>query len=140
MELNRQGQIIMSPTRYKHGYFQTEIAWLLKNRMPQGYVTTECGIETSDGTKVADATWSSAERFQVNRDMFSCSIAPEICVEVSSPANAWDEMMRKRDLYFQQGALEYWLCDELGNVRFFDHTGEIDCSRLCPAFPNRIGE
>jgi hypothetical protein len=31
IELNRQGKIIMSPTRNKHGFFQAEIGHLLRN-------------------------------------------------------------------------------------------------------------
>ncbi len=138
IELNRRGQIIMSPTRYKHGYYQAEIALSLKKLLPHGFVATECAVDTDEGTKVADTTWSSAERFQVNKDAFSCPIAPEICVEVLSPSNDWDEMMAKRDLYFQKGAHEYWLCDEFGKMTFFSPSGESARSTMCPDFPPRI--
>jgi Uma2 family endonuclease len=97
-------------------------------------------VDTSDGTKVADATWASVERFQVIKDEFCCSIAPEICIEVMSPANDWDEMMGKRALYFNSGAAEYWICDDLGNIRFFDQTGELSRSKMCPGFPAKIQE
>ncbi len=138
IELNRRGQIIMSPTRYKHGYYQTEIALLLKKFLPHGFVATECAVDTPEGTKVADTTWASAERFQINKDAFSCSIAPEICVEILSPSNDLDEMMAKRDLYFNKRAREYWLCDEFGRMTFFALAGEIPRSAMCPEFPSRI--
>ena len=140
IELNRRGQIIMSPTRFKHGYYQTQIALLLQKFLPQGYVVTECAVETDEGTKVADAAWSSSGRFQVNKNEFSCSIAPEICVEILSPNNDWDEMMGKRDLYFQKGAQEFWLCSEAGGLRFFDPTGELSRSKMCPEFPDQIAD
>src|SRR5437870_608212 len=95
IELNRHGQIVMSPTRYKHGYYQTEIALALRQFLPDGYVVTECAVETPEGTKVADVTWSSGERFQINKEKFSCSVAPEICVEVWSPTNDWELIMEK---------------------------------------------
>src|SRR5262245_16388420 len=53
IELNRQGQIIMSPTRNKRGFFQAEIAILLKKLLPHGFVLTECAIDTPEGIFVA---------------------------------------------------------------------------------------
>ncbi len=138
VELNRRGQIIMSPTRFKHGFYQAQIALALKKLLPQGYVTTECAVDTPEGTKVADTTWSSPERFKVNEHAFSCSVAPEICVEVLSPANDLTEMTAKRDLYFLKGAQEYWLCDQVGAMRFFNRSGELARSVMCPEFPLRI--
>ena len=139
IELNRRGQIIMSPTRFKHGFYQTRIALLLQKLLPHGFVVTECAIDTSEGTKVADTTWSSPERFKINEEAFSCAVAPEICVEVLSPTNDHGEMMAKRALYLQQGAQEYWLCDELGAMTFFDRAGELPRSVMCPEFPARVG-
>jgi Uma2 family endonuclease len=59
-------------------------------------------------------------------------------VELLSDANTPEEMDRKRALYFQAGAVESWLCDENGRVRFFNQGGELASSNLCPAFPHRI--
>lgn len=138
IELNRLGQIIMSPTRYKHGFFQSEIASLLKRLLPQGFVVVECAVETSDGTKVADVAWCSPERHQINKEEFSCTIAPEICIEVLSPANSDEEMERKRALYVERGTLEYWVCNEFGRLSFFGRQAALERSELCPAFPVRI--
>lgn len=138
IELNRLGQIIMSPTRYKRGFFQSEIALLLKRLLSHGFVVVECAVETSDGVIVADVAWSSPERHQINKETFSCTVAPEICVEVLSPANDSLEMDRKRALYFERGAFEYWTCDEIGHIAFFNRTGALAKSELCPAFPTRI--
>ena len=123
-----------------HGYFQGEIAYLLKKLLPQGYVAVECAVDTAEGTKVADVTWSSPERFRINKEEFSCSVAPEICVEVWSPANDWDMMMEKRALYHAKGALEFWNCDEHGTLRFFNKTEELSHSQMCPEFSIRIEE
>ena len=46
--------------------------------------------------------------------------------------------MHKGQLYLQAGAEEFWLCNELGDVRFFDATGPLERSRLCPDFPAKI--
>jgi Uma2 family endonuclease len=84
IELNRQGKIIRSPTRNKHGFYQGEIAYLLRTLLRKGHVLVECAIDTPEGTYVADVAWATKERFKIIEDEFSCSVAPEICVEVWS--------------------------------------------------------
>ncbi len=135
IEINRQGQIVMSPTRNRHGYYQAKIAYLLKKLLPHGEALTECAIDTSEGTIVADDTWASQERFKIIADEFSCSIAPEICVEVWSPANTPEEIEQKRRLYLGKGALEFWYCDERGRMTFFNLPGQLPKSTICPDFP-----
>lgn len=46
IELNRRGQIIMSPTRNKRGLYQGQIAYLLRTLLPHGRVLTECAVDT----------------------------------------------------------------------------------------------
>lgn len=138
IELNRQGQIIMSPTRTLHGYYANIIARLLEKHTTSGKVLVECAVETTDGTKEADVVWVSDERFALIRDEFSCSVAPEICVAILSPSNSKAEMVAKKDLYLKAGAKEYWLCGEDGQLRFFNRTKELDVSKLCPDFPKEI--
>ena len=138
IELNRAGKIIMSPTRNLHGYFASEMTKLLGKLLPDGETIVECAIETEDSTKVADVAWASKKIFAIIKTEFSCSIAPEICVEVLSPSNARAEMEFKRKLYLRAGAQEYWVCDEIGNVQFFNAGGQIKTSILCPAFPDKL--
>jgi Uma2 family endonuclease len=138
IELNRQGQIIMSPTRNLHGYYKNKLACLLEKHILHGEIIVDCGVDTEDGTKGADVVWVSRERFAIIRDQFSCSVAPEICIEVLTPSNTLSEMMSKKDLFLKAGATEYWLCDEAGRVRFFSSTGPLSDSRLCPAFPAKV--
>lgn len=66
------------------------------------------------------------------------TLAPEICVKVMSPGNVFSRLLEKRDLYFAAGALEFWLCDQDGAMRFFDVPGELERSRLAPDFPCTI--
>lgn len=139
IELNRQGKIVMSPTRNKHGFYQGEIAFLLHTLLPQGRVLVECAVDTSEGTLVADDAWVSPERFKVIEDEFSCSVAPEICVEVWSPSNTPEEIETKREAYLGKGAVEFWYCDEHGRMTFFDSQGLMAQSQLCPQFPAKVG-
>ena len=135
IELNRHGQIVMSPTRNKQGFYQGQLAILLKKLLPHGFVLTECAVDTSEGTFVADAVWASVQRFAVIKDEYSCSIAPEICAEILSWSNSKGEIENKQAEYFQKGALEFWICDLQGQMSFFNPQGKLGHSILCPEFP-----
>jgi Uma2 family endonuclease len=67
-----------------------------------------------------------------------CSIAPELCIKVISNNNSQQEMDEKKALYVAQGAEKFWLCDENGNIRFFDTNGQLTHSMLAPNFPHKI--
>jgi len=139
IELNEWGQIVMTPARLIHGRHQAMIAALLSQLMQQaGEVITECAVQTSQGTKVADVAWFSLARWHQVQDELDASIAPEICVEIISPGNSTDEMKHKRKLYFEAGATEVWICDAKGKVRFYNVAGESSESALVPAFPKNI--
>jgi len=138
IELNKAGKIIMSPTRNRHGYYASKIARLLAKLMIEGESFVELAIETEDSTKVADAAWASPKTFKIICDEVSCSIAPEICVEVRSPFNSQSEMDKKRVLYLNAGAKEFWLCDDRGQMTFFDAQGQHPRSHLCPTFPSQL--
>lgn len=138
IETNAQGQIIRSPTRNFHGFYAAEIDRLLQQPLLEGKVIVECAVDTSDGTKEAHVGWFTADRFALVMHEFSSSIAPEICVEVLSSSNTLQEIMGKRDLYLEAGAVEYWLCNEKGLTQFFDASGALAQSKLCPEFPHQI--
>jgi hypothetical protein len=80
IELNRFGQIVMSPAKKKHSVYQGEIEYLLRRLKQCGKVFPECPIQTTDNVKVADVVWMSTERYQQTEDEEVLSIAPEICV------------------------------------------------------------
>lgn len=138
IELNEQGQIVMSPLKVKHSLLQGVIANLLLQLVDGGTAFPECAIYTKKGTKVADVVWASKERLQQIKSEVQCSIAPEICVEVMSNSNTQKEMLEKKELYFEQGAHEFWLCDENGIVRFFNPKMELLHSEFVPEFPCEI--
>lgn len=140
IELNKWGNIEMSPARNRHGKHQSRIAHLLQVQKPDGYTVTECAIETAENVKVPDVAWTSFGRFDTaaTPDEVYTDTAPEICVEIVSHSNTLEEQMHKGRLYLQAGAVEFWLCNELGDLRFFDATGPLERSRLCPDFPTKI--
>ena len=138
IETNVRGQLVMSPTHQYHGRLAHLIARLLENKLPGGVSYTESAIRTSQGVKVADAVWCTAERWGQIKDAHDAPVAPEICVEVLSPTNTEDEMAEKRVLYFEAGAEEVGLCDAEGRIRFFDPDGRRESSRRVPSFPMPI--
>ena len=145
IELDKYGKIIMSPIPKKLSRLQGRIQRLLVRLMPQGDPLPEFAIDTIQGTKVPDVAWISEQRWaSLNPDEASCSLAPEICIEILSPTNTPDEMLGtaekpgKRELYFQAGAVEFWMCDEAGRMSFFEPSGQISKSILCPGFPDKL--
>lgn len=138
IELTAAGKIEMSPTRSKHAAYQSRIDRKLSELMGCGEMFVEVAIDTRDSVKVADVAWASEQRAKIIVEEFSCSVAPEICVEVWSPSNTRREIAEKRELYLEAGALEFWYCDKEGTITFYDATGELAASKLCPAFPRSI--
>lgn len=138
IELNRDGKILMTPVKVSHSGFQGELAFLLRSLLRSGKTLPECAIATREGTKVADVAWASDALFERIKHEAECSVCPEICVEVFSSSNTQREMEEKRMLYFEQGANEFWLCTEKGDMQFFNLEGELERSILVPDFPQRI--
>lgn len=138
IELDQWGRIILSPAKVYHAVYQAEIAFLLKYLLRKGRILTECAIKTDKGTRVADVAWMSETRFAQVKNQAECSIAPEICVEVLSSSNTFEEMQEKRTLYFAQGVQEVWLCNELGEMSFYNKDSQLENSNLVPEFQQQI--
>ena len=132
IELNKFGQILMSPASNKHGRIQFRTGREIDRRKKKGEVITECAVQTSDGVKVADVAWASDEFMAEYGDATPYEKAPEICVEVVSPSNTRGELETKVELYLARGAVEVWLINDKREIRFFTHTGEIKQSKLIP--------
>ena len=47
-------------------------------------------------------------------------------------------MEEKRALYISVGAIEFWVCNENGNMAFFDENGQLKTSVLIPEFPHKV--
>lgn len=138
IELNENGQVVMTPVKIKHSIHAGKIARYMVQLRDDGEVLSECAIDTRLGTKVADVAWASSEMLERIKLETSASAAPEVCVEVLSKSNTDKEMREKRKLYFERGALELWTCDESGALRFFNAKRELKSSQLFPKFPNKI--
>jgi Uma2 family endonuclease len=132
IEMNKFGQILMSPASNKHGIVQAQIGYEIYRYKQSGTVITECSIQTSDGVKVADVAWASNEFMAQYGDTTPYPKAPEICVEIVSPSNSKAEMELKVELYLAKGALEVWIVSSRKEITFYSYTGQIKKSKLVP--------
>jgi Uma2 family endonuclease len=138
IELDEYGHIVMSPVKINHSILQGEIEFTLRSLLKDGKALPECAIKTRKGTKVADVAWASLEVLAKIKGEIEASIAPEICVEIVSGSNTKKEMAEKRQLYFEAGAKEVWVCDESGELIFFNAERQLVHSELVPLFPDKI--
>lgn len=138
IELNEYGQIVMTPASNQRGQYQARIIGLLGRQLIEGNLISECSVDTSKGTKVADAAWASDDFLARHGTRTPYPEAPEVCVEISSPSNSKRELAMKTGLYFARGAREVWVCDSSGSLVFHDATGENFASQIFPDFPRQI--
>ena len=141
IETDRHGQIILSPPPApSHGNKQSSISFYLRSLMKSGQAVSECPISTERGVKAADVAWCSNgiwERVQGVACFLEC---PEICIEILSPSNTKSEIAEKKELYFQAGAKEVWICHQNGAMDFFlsENAEASPKSEICPDFPNQV--
>ncbi len=139
IELNTQGQLLMTPVKVNHSLIQGKIIGLLyRHCCQEGDALAECAIKTQKGTKVADVAWASTKILDIIQTEIECSIAPEICIEVMSTSNTLAEMTEKTALYFECGAQEVWLCRHNGCIEYYALQGKLSQSSMMPTFPNKI--
>jgi hypothetical protein len=138
-ETNGKGQILVNPpVGLLHAKRFDRIAQAIRRALPDWQVWMEVGLHTGDGVKAPELLAASpayAENVDARGFLLS---APELCVEVMSPSNRWEEMRHKALLYLAAGAQEAWVCDEAGELHFFGGAGEQDESALVPGMARRI--
>lgn len=138
VETNARGQIVLSPHKAEHSDLQEDLQNLLRNHAPEGRQPPEYPITTSDGVKQTDVAWMSPNRrTEMKKTGDPPTLAPEICVEVLSPNNRWENIEEKIDLYLEAGAEEVWGVDPERHIRFFGEE-EMDRSEIAEAVPEQV--
>ncbi len=132
IELNKFGQILMSPASNRHGIVQFNTGNKILEKTGGGKIVIECSILTSEGVRVADIAWLTAEFYAEFGEQTPYPKAPEICVEIKSPGNSRAEMEEKIRLYLEKGAQEVWIVDESAKLNFYTHTGKMKTSKIAP--------
>jgi Uma2 family endonuclease len=85
---------------------------------------------TSTGLFVADVAWASPRFMSTHGRETPLTRAPEVCVEVVSPANSVKELREKTDAYLAAGADEVWIVyPQSKRIEFHGHAGLLSCSQ-----------
>jgi Uma2 family endonuclease len=134
VELNKFGQILMSPASNRHGRLQFDVGNRINEIKESGEIVIKGSILTSEGVRVADVAWLSDEFYAEFGEATPYPKAPEICVEIVSTGNSKAEIEQKIRLYLEKGASEVWIVDEHAKARFYTHTGEIEKSKIAENF------
>ena len=92
VEINREGNIVLSPHTNRHSEYQATIQRLLDRLMKGGFAAQEYAITAKNSTPVPDVVWISRERRAATRGQVATNLAPEICIEVRSPSDTRREM------------------------------------------------
>ncbi len=128
----------MSPASVMHVIFQGKIMALLNRYQQDSLVVPEFPVETRDGIKVVGVGLLTNAQVARLHNNISAAFVPILCIEVLSPSNTLAEMEHKKELYFEKGAEEFWTCDQTGQMRFHDKSGELATSVLFQQFPTHI--
>ncbi len=144
IELNAWGKIEMSPASNLHGRLQARLAAELATQLAAGEAITECSILTELGVRVPDVAWASKEFLDTYGEATPFPLAPEICVEITSPSNSEDEIQNKTRAYLAAGAREVWIVSEEGSIEYHDRNGKQPKSAFnlnieLPRFSKRSG-
>ena len=137
-ETNRRGQLILTPISVSRSMRVSSVMRELDSCAPGGRSLPSFAIATPGGTKVPDVVWASDGRLaEMQETGDPTTLAPEICVEVMSDSNDWEEMQEKRRLYREAGAEEVWVVTKKGEVRFFAGE-ELEESSVAEEFPSEL--
>ena len=134
IELNRFGQVLMSPTSNARGAVLADIGHLFKSKLKKGVTISSCAVLTRDGVKVADVAWASDAFINLHGQVTPFPQAPELCVEIVSPSNTKAEIDHKISLYFAHGAQEVWVVNLKRKVSIYVGAMPSAKSKFLPSF------
>jgi Uma2 family endonuclease len=137
IETDALGNVIMSPR--PTGHHDQTCDWIRQvlKALPGNGAFGEHEVLTDKGVKITDVLWINPDHPWDKHSTKPLIPAPDICVEVRSPTNTIDSLVEKRDAYLRAGAKEVWISDS-DRLYFFDSTGQIPASKLCPWCPDNI--
>jgi Uma2 family endonuclease len=135
IETNKWGHVEMTPPASpRHMETATAVVDALRELLG-GKAFTECAIVTPGGVKVADVVWCSTQFLEQHRGVLQAweaalPKAPDLCIEIMSPANTPAEMDEKAALYLAAGAREAWVLGSDLTVRIYGAEGDRPASVL----------
>lgn len=146
------GRIIpLSPGGEPHGKFEGNFyvvirAFVIAHKLGEVRVG-EVGFYTRrnpDTVRGADVLYISKKRFAQRQSSGFLDVAPDLVVEIMSPANTWREMTTKLEEYFNIGVRLVWIADppskhiyayrSMTDVRTFTITDNLPGDDVLPGF------
>jgi Uma2 family endonuclease len=153
-----EGEIIkMSPTGEKHGIIETNLSGELRGfvrRHKLGRVSGgEVGIYTRrnpDSVRAADVVFISNERLAQRGKSGFMDVAPDLVVEIMSPDDRWNEVIRKLEEYLGIGVRLVWIVDpetesvfayrSMTDVRRSEKSEMLKADDILPGFETPVAE
>jgi Uma2 family endonuclease len=129
LELDEGELITMAPASEDHGNVELELARVLANHVKANKLGRvycgDTGFRLSDDTvRAPDVAFVRAERVPALRSKGFAKGAPDLAVEILSPANTFRQMHRKIRQYFATGCQVVWVVDrDLQEVEVFHADG-----------------
>ncbi|HIE55491.1 MAG TPA: Uma2 family endonuclease [Chromatiaceae bacterium] len=123
-----KGEIIPKmPTGHTHGFIESLIAFFLTRFVREHnlgrVVTGEVGIYVEydpDTVRAANIAFISHDQYDRVQSAGFLDVAPELVVEIMSPANTWSEVHEKLSEYFAIGVNIVWVVDpQLQQIHVF---------------------
>lgn len=151
-----EGKIVpMSPTGELHGgienAFGTELRLFVRAHNLGKVRVGEVGIyiqRNPDTIRAADVLFISNERYAQKKSSSYLDVAPELVVEVLSPADSLSEVMQKLREYFSIGVQLVWIADPQAkivyayrsttDVREFTADDELPGDDVLPGFAVKV--
>ena len=145
------------PTGHKHGDLELTFGALIRAHVAAkqlGKVMSgEVGIyirRNPDAVRAPDLLYISKERYTQVKSASYLDVAPELVVEVMSPADTWSEVKEKLRDYFSAGVLLAWIVDPAtetitaynadGTVQEFTAESTLTAEGVLPGFAVRVAE
>lgn len=135
VETNKWGYLEMTPPPSpRHMQVATALVDALRE-LAGGKAFTECAILTAAGVKVADVVWCSPEYLERHRVALEAwnaalAVAPDLCLEVMSPADPLPALEEKVPHYLAAGAREVWIVARDLAIGVYDARGSRAASSL----------
>lgn len=117
-ELVKGEIIVMPPPGFRHGKCQLKTGFLLLAHVEParlGQVVVETGVRTEhgpDSVRGPDISFWSVERLPLTEQpLIYPAMAPDLCVEILSPSDTWQNIREKLIEYFDCGVRMVWVVD-----------------------------
>ena len=112
-ELHHGELVQLTRPALNHMFVQKRLQTLLDSASAAGLAFVEVGLRMLNEYeyRIADVAWSPREHWARMDPAGQFMGVPELVIEVLSPSNTASEMLDKKQLCLENGAVEFWVVD-----------------------------